>query len=161
MSCPSVRQAARALAITLPRSSGNKKSREMPPGFFIQWLTANRVLREPPDVDRLWPLRAALDFERDAVPFVQRLETVSDDPAEMNEDIALLLRLDKTIALLLIEPLHSTFLHFWILSSLPEPLLFVVARYFVNTLGFVLTFGKTDLEAAPKYRTKPYTLPCS
>jgi hypothetical protein len=45
-------------------------------------------------------------------PLAQRPETVSNNSRVMDKHVTLILCLDETITLLVIEPLHATFRHF-------------------------------------------------
>src|SRR5205085_10322367 len=63
---------------------------------------------------RLPGLTVVDDFEGDLLAFLELVEPSALDRADVDEDVlAAILRLDKSIALLGVEPLHSAFAHFW------------------------------------------------
>ena len=55
-----------------------------------------------------WPVR---DVEDDGLALVEGLEALALDLAEVHEDVVAVLTRDEAVALVRIEPLHSTFSH--------------------------------------------------
>src|SRR5258705_6913999 len=63
---------------------------------------------------RLPGLTVVDDFEGDLLAFLELVEPSALDRADVDEDVlAAILRLDKSVALLGVEPLHGAFAHFW------------------------------------------------
>ncbi len=62
--------------------------------------------------DCRWSFGALLDFETDTIAFLEAFETLTFDGAMMNKDIFSALNRDKSITLLIVEPLYCTLRHF-------------------------------------------------
>jgi hypothetical protein len=77
------------------------------PGFPI-----GAALRlEFPYFDSRRSLGALLDFETDAIAFLQTFEAGALDTAMVNKDIFAALNLDKSETFLIVEPLYRTMCH--------------------------------------------------
>jgi hypothetical protein len=62
--------------------------------------------------DSRWSFGALLNFEGDAITFRKALKTLAFDGAMVNKDIfAAILYRDKSVTLLIVEPLYSTLRH--------------------------------------------------
>jgi hypothetical protein len=59
----------------------------------------------------LGPFWACLDLKSDSLAFLEPFESGSVDARVVNEKILTIILLNKTIALLVTEPLHSSFCH--------------------------------------------------
>jgi len=59
-----------------------------------------------------WSFSALLNFKADTITFLQAFETLTLDGAMMHKDIFSALNRNKSVTLLIVEPLYSTLRHF-------------------------------------------------
>lgn len=129
--------------------SAHKKARAWP------WLPlSSRILSQLDLMNsyRLRPFGPFFHFEGHLFSLAQRSKTLSNNCRMMDENITLILGLDETITLLVIEPLYTTFRH------LKNPFMLTVTTfsrlgYFESIHEIVLSGGWTDLARAPKNQT--------
>jgi hypothetical protein len=62
--------------------------------------------------DCRWSFGTLLNFEADTITFRKALKTLPLDGAMMNKDIFSALNRNKSVTLLIVEPLYSTLRHF-------------------------------------------------
>gem|GEM_PF-2305905 len=62
-------------------------------------------------LDCRWSFGALLDFEADTISFLQAFEAGTLDGAMVNKDIFSAFSRDKSVTLLIVEPLYSTLRH--------------------------------------------------
>ncbi len=100
----------------------NKKARGMPLAA-VYWIKFFGCSRHFCDVDGLWSFRSALYIEFHRLTLAQCAKALAAYSRVVHEHISLVLCLDETIPLLVIEPLNFTFRHcpipFLLLFSLP------------------------------------------
>ncbi len=63
-------------------------------------------------LDCRWSFGALLDFETDTIAFRKALITLAFDAAMVDKDIFSVFSRDKSVTLLIVEPLYSTLRHF-------------------------------------------------
>src|SRR5205814_9690109 len=89
--------------------TNEKAARRAPPPRHTMRTGPNALAL--PDVAGLQALRPLHDLELDALPFGERLETLSLDRGEVNEHVLATFLRDEAKTLRIVEPLHGTRCH--------------------------------------------------